>query len=348
MGLRRMKFPNSWVCARNRRRFRCDPGNRGIALLLVLWVIVFLSVIVSEFCFATRSEINVTRNRKEKIKASYIAYAGLQRGIDEILRRRHTPFEMEEDSESVWRVNVDIPKVAYKSGYYKVWIDNQSGKIDINIVDKPTLLAILEGFNVDETERNIITDSILDWRDNDSLHRLNGAEDEYYKSLPKPYSCKNADFESIDELLFVRGMSRELYDAGIGSIFTVNTSDGKFSRGENKGKKQKLLGMRINVNAASRKTLLALPGMNEEIVEKIITYRKTKDFISLSELIPLMGIGSYVKCASYLQLNLSRFYLIHSVGSIEGSKAEHYLKAMVEFDPLNGKKYRIVKYWDQA
>lgn len=343
-----MNLADPGACVRNRRYFRCNPGHRGIALLLVLWVMMFLSVIVAEFCFTTRSEINITRNRKEKMQASYVASAGIQRGIDEIIRTRLAPFKTGDESESAWRMNVDIPQVAYKNGYYKVWIDNESGKIDINTVDKPTLLTILDGFNVGEEERNIIADSILDWIDKDNLHRLNGAEDEYYMSLPKPYACKNADFESIEELLFVRGMSRELYEAGIGSIFTANASGGVFSLRKNSLKAARLSGRKINVNAASRQTLLALPGMSDKIVEDIITYRKEKDFKSLSELIPLIGIRNYVKCAPYLQTGLSRFYIIHSVGRIEGSKAEHYLKAMVEFDALDKNKYRIVKLWDQA
>ena len=44
-------------------------------------------------------------------------------------------------------------------------------------------------------------DAIIDWRDSDDLHRLHGAEDEYYMKLPEPYHAKNGPFDSVDELL---------------------------------------------------------------------------------------------------------------------------------------------------
>ena len=50
---------------------------------------------------------------------------------------------------------------------------------------------MLNPFDLDEQDRDIIVDSILDWRDADDLYRLNGAENEYYESLTYPYGTKN-------------------------------------------------------------------------------------------------------------------------------------------------------------
>ena len=56
----------------------------------------------------------------------------------------------------------------------------------------------------------MIVDSIQDWRDPNEEHRLNGAESDYYLGLPVPYRSKNADFDSVDELLQVKGVTRAL------------------------------------------------------------------------------------------------------------------------------------------
>ena len=40
--------------------------------------------------------------------------------------------------------------------------------------------------------------------------RAQGAEDDYYMSLPEPYHCKNAHFDSVDELLLVKGVTPQL------------------------------------------------------------------------------------------------------------------------------------------
>jgi hypothetical protein len=52
--------------------------------------------------------------------------------------------------------------------------------------------------------------AIVDWRDEDSDAMTNGAESDYYLSLPEPYYAKNAPFETVDELLWVRGIDRTM------------------------------------------------------------------------------------------------------------------------------------------
>ena len=56
-------------------------NEKGIALFLVLWVLTLLSVIAGEFCFAMRTEVNMTRNFKGQTEAYYIALAGMNRAI---------------------------------------------------------------------------------------------------------------------------------------------------------------------------------------------------------------------------------------------------------------------------
>ena len=52
--------------------------------------------------------------------------------------------------------------------------------------------------------------AIVDWRDSNSTVSDGGAEDETYQRLNPPYRCKNAPFESIDELRLVYGMTDEI------------------------------------------------------------------------------------------------------------------------------------------
>ncbi len=103
-------------------------GERGIALFLVLWVLTLLSVIVGEFCFAMRTEVNITRNFKEQTTAYYIALAGVNRAIGELIRNEVIPQqvnipenqEQEEQEAPRWRVNVDIPPVPFAGGEFTV------------------------------------------------------------------------------------------------------------------------------------------------------------------------------------------------------------------------------------
>jgi hypothetical protein len=56
-------------------------------------------------------------------------------------------------------------------------------------------------------ERDIVVDSIVDWIDHNSpFHEPNGAEEEYYRALDPPYSCKDGPFDVVEELQLVRGI----------------------------------------------------------------------------------------------------------------------------------------------
>jgi general secretion pathway protein K len=245
---------------------------------------------------------------------------------------------------------MEIPAIPYKNGSYKVWIDNLSGKVDLNAADGSTLRLVLGGLDLPDTQRDIIADSILDWRDKDDLHRTNGAENDYYESLPKPYACKNADFDSVSELLLVRGVTPALYNGALKWLFTVYPENGNASKAAATWLQRKVLLARrkINLNAASRQTLLHLPGMTEEAVEQIVDYRKEKDFTTLSQLVPMMGSRNFAQCAGCLNLILSQVYIFHSLGRVTGSRSAHYLKAMVVFNPLDRHRYRIVRWWDSG
>ncbi len=62
-----------------------------------------------------------------------------------------------------------------------------------------------------DTEAGALADAVMDWRDPDQLHRLNGAEDDDYRTAGKAYGAKDAPFESVEELQLVLGMTSEIY-----------------------------------------------------------------------------------------------------------------------------------------
>ncbi len=55
-----------------------------------------------------------------------------------------------------------------------------------------------------------IADAILDWIDPDEQTREFGAETEYYQTLDRPYRSANAIPRQLSELLFVKGVTRQL------------------------------------------------------------------------------------------------------------------------------------------
>src|SRR5262249_2366769 len=92
---------------------------------------------------------------------------------------------------------------------FRFGVIDECGKINLN-----ALMQLDKGGNIahnvlmllpNMTEE--IANSILDWMDADSDPRPGGAEDEYYMALTPPYHCKNGPLDSLEELLFVKGVT---------------------------------------------------------------------------------------------------------------------------------------------
>ena len=61
-------------------------AESGIALMLVLWVLTLLSVMVFEFCYTMRLEATIAHNFKEGARSYYIAQAGINRALIELVK----------------------------------------------------------------------------------------------------------------------------------------------------------------------------------------------------------------------------------------------------------------------
>jgi type II secretory pathway component PulK len=183
-------------------------NQTGAALMLVLWVIVLLTAIVSGFSLSMRTEVNIAKNFKERTEAYYAAVAGIEQAKAEILSAGGQMFL----NESGELMSGEKPnrKGSLGNAAYSYIIIDEDRKINLNSATPEQLRYLLRASGVEGTELDTIIDSILDWRDADNLQRLNGAEEDYYQSLPEPYSCKDGPFDTVGELLLVKGITPEI------------------------------------------------------------------------------------------------------------------------------------------
>jgi general secretion pathway protein K len=324
-------------------------SQSGAALFMVIWILALLVVIVGQFSFSMRAEVVATRQFKEAAQAAFIAEAGVSRALLELLRQNAATEEDDDmapaDEEvHAWRVNLPLPAVPFAEGSYRVYIDNESGRIDINTADRTILKMLLDSFDLDEVEKDTIVDGILDWRDPDELHRLNGAESDYYQTLPVPYNSKNGPFESIAELLWVRGVTEALYEGGLRDLFTVG------STGAAPGRRRRLpdnavsrSGQGININAARPEMLAALPEMTADGVDAILTYRQARDFQSLTEVADVLGADIFDAIAPIVHLQMSPYYVIHTEGRLKGSNVRQLMSVKVMIDPTADRRFVVLE-----
>lgn len=201
-------------------------NQRGVALLVVLWIFIFLFVVAVDFAASVREEGRAARRYSEEAGGYYLALAGFEQTLYELLEQlsagRSPLLQWRDIACGKWGER------QFGEGFYSVRPVDEGGKINLNRADENTLHQIFANLGVEEPTRSILADSILDWRDQDDLHRLNGAEKDYYLSLSPSYAPKNGPFDTVEDLLWVRGMTPELFygdreEAGLREIFTVDS-----------------------------------------------------------------------------------------------------------------------------
>ncbi|MBI5409236.1 MAG: general secretion pathway protein GspK [Nitrospirae bacterium] len=195
-------------------KFSPDQSG-GVALILVVWVIVVLIAIVGEFSYSMRTEINITRNFKEDEQAYQLALAGLEAAKAEILTAKDLT-KMYADADGVIIFDREAEEAPVReadlgAGRYKYIITDEEGKLSLNTATLAQLKYIFKDSGVEGEDLDIIADSLFDWRDDNDLHLLNGAEEDYYQSLEVPYSAKDGPFDSVEELLLVKGVTPEFF-----------------------------------------------------------------------------------------------------------------------------------------
>ena len=328
-------------------------SQSGVALVMVIWILALLMVIVGEFGYSMRTEVNATRQFKEAAEAYYIAEAGLSRAIVEILQQSTASDDADDEAaplsaegpEAPWRVNVPLPAVPFGEGQYRVYIDNESGRVNINTAERGLLQMLVDHFDLSETEKDTIVDAILDWRDSDELHRLNGAESDYYQSLPRPYHSKNGPFDSVSELLLVRGVTPEIYYGGLQDMVTVALDDGSWAgQGLTRAKAlRRAAGGAVNINAARPAMLAALPNMTADAIQDVLAFREHDDFRSLDEVATVVGGELFEAIAPFITLQMSPYYIIHTEGRLTDSPVRQLASTRVRIDPGEETKFVVLE-----
>src|SRR5512134_1450423 len=107
-------------------------GTRGIALLMVLWVITILMVIVFSFSALSRTETNAALGFREMLEKRNLAETGIERAIMEILYRKLKPKDVTEET---WKTDGTRYSITVGEGHASVGIIDETGKIDLNMRD---------------------------------------------------------------------------------------------------------------------------------------------------------------------------------------------------------------------
>jgi general secretion pathway protein K len=246
-------------------------GARGSVLITVIWTLSLLSVYTVVVNRLASQELIFGRWIKNKVTMRSLAKAGVERAMFEI---QNDKIEVYDAQNEAWASNEIFNATRLGEGFFSVECEEElesnkkvlrygacddSARINLNTATEQVLknLVLASNDGVEENRATTIAESIIDWRDADDAAMPQGAEANYYRALSTPYEPRNAPFQSVEELLMVKGMDQAVFDTLKNSL-TVYT-DGK-----------------VNFNTASPLALRAL-GLSEELTQKVIFFRLGAD-----------------------------------------------------------------------
>ena len=273
-------------------------------------------------------------NYREETQAYYLARSGLNAAVAKLMEN----ISGKKGDRGRWVPDGRPYRVSLDKGFFEVRVADESGKVDLNKAQRSDLSRLLTALEIDGAERDTIVDSTLDWLDENDFHRLNGAEDAFYGSLPEPYGAKDGPMDTVDELLWVKGVMEEFFygeedtgdeppRAGLEGVFTVHTGS-----------------VRVNVNTAPFEVLLALPGIDGTKAGRIIEARENAEFQSAAELARI-GVTLGPTLTKYIGFTSSGIYTIEATGGLEGSPVRHTVRAVMEIRKTG---QRVIYWKDQA
>jgi general secretion pathway protein K len=201
----------------------CITRQNGIALVLVLWVLLLLTIITGSFALMARMDRLEAHSLLSGTQARLSAEAAVNLAVL-ALRDPEDESRMVADGRS-YQQELDGVLVEVNA------IDER-GKLDINATDEFTMVNMFIGHGMELGDAELLAAAMMDWRDEDELERVNGAEEDAYLAAGLQVGPANRPFMMTEELLQVIGMPYELYrkiEPGITVFSRANTPDPAFA-----------------------------------------------------------------------------------------------------------------------
>ena len=277
-------------------------------LVGLLWCLALLSVIVVGVLHTARMDLLVVKNYGDRMQAHYLALAGIEKAKALLYRdaqdRSHS---RKNHSGNFYNDAQQFHDVPLGRGVFSVvrrgradegggiifGVSDEESRLNLNTATTNEL-AGLQNMTPD------VATAIVNWRGGNDATGV--AEAEYYRGLQPPYQPRNGPFQTVRELLMVRGVTPELFfgrdahqngllasdvekdfagsiessDLGwAGSLTVDSTVQNLNAAGED----------RVNIQTADESALTAVNGITPQIARAIVAYRGRNRFQSIADLL---------------------------------------------------------------
>ena len=302
-------------CAMNDTKNPEMPRRKGSVLVALLWIVALLSVVVASAMHTTWMDLVLVKSYGDRIQAHYLALAGIEKAEALLYQDAQNRSRSDVNHHSaMYNDSQDFKNSSFGRGEFTIFrrgrqdegggiiygVSDEESRLNVNVASSNELMQ-LPNMTLD------VTASIIDWRSPTNVVIPGGAEAPYYESLQPPYEPRNASYQTVRELLMVKGVTPELLlgndahqdgflptapivgddfpdtgnnagdvDAGWAGLLTVDSYVNNVSASGQR---------RVNVRTADQNALATVPGITPDIAQAIVAYRAQHQFQSIADLL---------------------------------------------------------------
>ena len=319
--------------------------DAGVALLAVMSAVTILILVALSLSNSVHLETRTAIYRKEATQAHAMAVGGVQAAILEIA---YPPASDQQDKPRLWKNGQRFVQVPYEHGAARMEIMNENGKLDLNVAGREQLARLFEARGLGPVDATRLAAAIIHWRSPaGSDDRESRDLEDYYRDAG--YAPSHSPFGSVEEVLRVRGMSRDIF-YGTAEFSRERRIQSKYGVGRDLTVYSK--SSSVNVNYASEAVLLSVPGIDEDLAQPIVQERSNKPFESLDEMAKRLGVSVPDSALPFLTTDVCKTYSIVSMGEVNGSRVRRTVKAVVQVSSQVASRgaalHRVIAWYDDV
>jgi general secretion pathway protein K len=218
--------------------------ERGIALLVVVWVLALLAVLIVGFSGDARTELLLARNQYESAGARAFADAGVSLAIFGVL---------DPAPEAQWPADGRQRVLRYADGTIRVSVQDEGGKVDLNAAPPELLAGLLRTVGLNPGDAAGLAQAIDQWR---QAKQQDTAPPGRRGAVRTVVRQQGNAFRVIEDLRLVPGVTREIYER-VAPFVTIYSGVAD-----------------IDPLTAPLEVLRSLPGVNAAQIEDFLSARQ--------------------------------------------------------------------------
>src|SRR4030042_2279394 len=202
-------------------------GNiKGSATILTILMASVIITVGLGFNWMVKEHLNASEGLKRKAEAMLKARSAYDSIIELLLTgqtlRREMAVSVDKEISEIGSLPLNGQMIPWIKDELVVRIQESNGLLSLVNVNTGALQRLLKmKGGLDDTSASGIINSFLDWTDPDNLVRVNGAEAFYYKGEGKPYTPRNYAVQFKEEMEWIKGMGRPLFQKIATQITTL-------------------------------------------------------------------------------------------------------------------------------